>query len=206
VGDLPDRYRRFAETYTKLVKDRQRLMFDINVVTDRESGLAPTKLPAGTELALTAFSAAQAGNGRVAIYSESSLLRRTVAFAVRSWKCGGAFTKTTGDNGSEGRGRRTGDRARGSGGGTHRDGKNGPAFSVMNPGGTPLLGLPVMLPGQLQNGAPAGKHAAGRQRTVAVRQEGEVLIPIGEHTLGSAKLERGLIDRFGLGYGKRCHG
>jgi hypothetical protein len=30
-------------------------------------------------------------------------------------------------------------------------------------------------------------------------REGEVLIPVGEHTLASAKLERGLVDRFGLG-------
>jgi hypothetical protein len=30
-------------------------------------------------------------------------------------------------------------------------------------------------------------------------REGEVLIPIGEHVLRSAKLERGLADRFGLG-------
>jgi hypothetical protein len=69
--EAPDRYRRFAETYRKLVPDPRRLMFDVNVVSDRD--LTGTFLPSaratGTELALTVASAASA-SGRVALYSE----------------------------------------------------------------------------------------------------------------------------------------
>ena len=67
----PDRYRRFAETYRSLVPDPSRLMFDINVMPDRD--VAGTTLPSaratGTELALTVLAAASA-SGRAAIYSE----------------------------------------------------------------------------------------------------------------------------------------
>jgi len=72
-GNSPTRYREFGETYSRLVRDRSRLMFDINVVRDRLRGVGPTGLMSGTELALAAASAAGAGNGRVGIYSESSL-------------------------------------------------------------------------------------------------------------------------------------
>ncbi len=73
-GNSPVRYREFGETYRKLVRDPSRLMFDINVVPDRSHDIAPTDLLSGTELALAASAAAAAGNGRVALYSESSLL------------------------------------------------------------------------------------------------------------------------------------
>ena len=73
-GDSPDRYTKFGETYRKLVPDPSRLMFDINVVQDRPSGKAPTALCSGVELALTARAAASAGNGRVGIYSEATVL------------------------------------------------------------------------------------------------------------------------------------
>ena len=73
-GDLPTRYSDYAARYRPLVRDPRRLMFDINVVTDRPAGRAPTVLPAGAELMLTARAAASAGNGRVAIYSESTVL------------------------------------------------------------------------------------------------------------------------------------
>jgi len=70
----PDRYRRFAQTYRKLVRDRRRLMFDINVVPDRD--IARTALPSatatGTELALTVAAAASVSR-RVAIYSEHTV-------------------------------------------------------------------------------------------------------------------------------------
>jgi hypothetical protein len=70
----PDRYRRFAETYRKLVKDPRRLMFDVNVVNDRD--ITPTTLPSvtatGIELARTVVAAASA-SGRVAIYSEHTV-------------------------------------------------------------------------------------------------------------------------------------
>jgi len=66
-----ERYRRFAATYLKLVPDRSRLMFDVNVVDDRDiTGTnLPSKKATGTELALTLLSAASA-SGRVAVYSE----------------------------------------------------------------------------------------------------------------------------------------
>lgn len=72
-GDAPTRYRDYAARYQPLVRDPRRLMFDINVVKDRPAGLAPTALPGGTELLQTARAAARAGNGRVAIYSESTV-------------------------------------------------------------------------------------------------------------------------------------
>ena len=67
----PERYRRFAATYLKLVPDPHRLMFDVNVVDTRDlTGTnLPSKTATGTELALTLLSAASA-SGRVAVYSE----------------------------------------------------------------------------------------------------------------------------------------
>ncbi len=70
----PERYRRFAATYLKLVPDPRRLMFDVNVVPYRD--ITNTNLPSatatGTELALTVLSAASA-SGRVAVYSEKTV-------------------------------------------------------------------------------------------------------------------------------------
>jgi len=70
----PERYRRFAATYLKLVPDRHRLMFDVNVVDNRDITATnlPTKTATGTELALTLLSAASA-SGRVAVYSEQTV-------------------------------------------------------------------------------------------------------------------------------------
>jgi len=70
----PERYRRFAETYLKLVPDPHRLMFDVNVVDNRDitNTHLPSKTATGTELALTLLSAA-ATSGRVALYSEYSV-------------------------------------------------------------------------------------------------------------------------------------
>lgn len=70
----PERYRRFAAAYLKLVPDRRRLMFDVNVVADRDitNTNLPTKSATGTELALTLLSAASA-SGRVAVYSEQTV-------------------------------------------------------------------------------------------------------------------------------------
>jgi hypothetical protein len=69
-----ERYRRFAATYLKLVPDRSRLMFDVNVVDNRDiTGTnLPSKTATGTELALTLLSAASA-SGRVAVYSEQTV-------------------------------------------------------------------------------------------------------------------------------------
>jgi len=70
----PDRYRRFAQTYSKLIKDPRRLMFDVNVVPGRD--LRGTNLPSatatGVELAQTVVAAASA-SGRVAIYAEHTV-------------------------------------------------------------------------------------------------------------------------------------
>jgi uncharacterized protein YdaL len=70
----PERYRRFAATYLKLVPDRSRLMFDVNVVPYRDitNTNLPSKTATGTELALTLLSAASA-SGRVAVYSEQTV-------------------------------------------------------------------------------------------------------------------------------------
>jgi hypothetical protein len=69
-----DRYRGFAEAYFPLVPDRRRLMFDINVMSDRavDNTTLPSQLLTGTELARTALAAASA-SGRVALYSESTV-------------------------------------------------------------------------------------------------------------------------------------
>ena len=70
----PERYRHFAATYLKLVPDRRRLMFDVNVVENRDISATnlPTKTATGTELALTVLSAASA-SGRAVVYSEKTV-------------------------------------------------------------------------------------------------------------------------------------
>ncbi len=64
----PDRYLKFAKTYRKLVKDPGRLMFDVNVMVDRD--ITHMSLISGTatgiELARTVVAAA-AASGRVAV-------------------------------------------------------------------------------------------------------------------------------------------
>jgi len=67
----PDRYKRFAEAYFQLVPDRQRLMFDVNVMSDRsvEGTFLPSSTATGTELAAT-IAAAACASGRAAVYSE----------------------------------------------------------------------------------------------------------------------------------------
>lgn len=69
--ERPDRYRRFAQTYQALVADRRRLMFDVNVMPNRDvSGTTlPSGLLTGIELARTVAAAASA-SGRAAVYSE----------------------------------------------------------------------------------------------------------------------------------------
>jgi uncharacterized protein YdaL len=70
----PERYKRFGETYLKLVRDKSRLMFDINVVADRDisHSHSPTTTTAGIELAQSLIFAASA-TGRAAIYSEGTV-------------------------------------------------------------------------------------------------------------------------------------
>jgi hypothetical protein len=70
----PDRYKRFGETYLKLVRDKNRLMFDINVVADRDISRShsPTETATGIELAQSLIYAT-AATGRAAIYSEGTI-------------------------------------------------------------------------------------------------------------------------------------
>lgn len=71
--ESPDRYQKFAKTYLSLVRDRKRLMFDINVVNrDIRYSHSPTQLPIGTELAQTLINAS-AVSGRAGIYSEGTV-------------------------------------------------------------------------------------------------------------------------------------
>ena len=70
----PDRYLRFAKTYSKLVRDPRRLMFDVNVMPNRDisSTFLPSATATGVELALT-LAAASSPSGRVAVYSENTV-------------------------------------------------------------------------------------------------------------------------------------
>ena len=201
-GAFPNRYSRFAETYKKLVKDPRRLMFDINVVTNRERGLAPTELPSGTELALTAFSAAQAGNGRVGIYSEASLQpedRALLPFvfgsaAGLSLKQREIADQTTGGENS----------AIVSGG---PDSVNIVTEKTVRLSMTWDSGKEILYLGPAGDPSRISYRMAREPQNMMLLdnepwrggREGEVLLPVGEHNLASEKLERGLIDRFGLG-------
>jgi uncharacterized protein YdaL len=73
-AENPNRYKKFAETYLKLVRDRKRLMFDINVMPDRniEHSNAASRLTIGAELARTLIAAAEV-SGRVGLYSEGTI-------------------------------------------------------------------------------------------------------------------------------------
>jgi uncharacterized protein YdaL len=73
----PDRYRRFAEAYLKLVRDPRRLMFDVNVLAERDVSrtFLPSATATGMELART-VAAAGSVSGRVAIYSEHTVPRQ----------------------------------------------------------------------------------------------------------------------------------
>jgi uncharacterized protein YdaL len=73
-ADSPDRYLKFGETYSALVRDRRRLMFDINIVPNRdiEHSHSPTPTLTGVELAQSLLAATKA-SGRAALYSEGTL-------------------------------------------------------------------------------------------------------------------------------------
>jgi uncharacterized protein YdaL len=72
-AESPNRYLRFADTYLGLVRDRGRLMFDINVVARQlEQSHSPTHAAAGIELA-ESLSSASAASGRAAIYSTGTV-------------------------------------------------------------------------------------------------------------------------------------
>jgi uncharacterized protein YdaL len=96
-AESPDRYVRFAKTYLKLVRDPNRLMFDINVIPDRDlsKSHSPTQTMAGVELEQSLVFASLA-SGRAAIYSEGTIpfedlqmLSRVLAHTAkvdRRWK------------------------------------------------------------------------------------------------------------------------
>ena len=77
----PDRYRTFAQSYLPLVPDRRRLMFDVNVLSNRDvkGTPLPSGLMTGTELASTVMAAAWA-SGRAAVYSEATVPSQDWAF------------------------------------------------------------------------------------------------------------------------------
>jgi len=71
--ESPDRYKKFADTYRKIVRDPKRLMFDINVVNrNLQFSHSPTPLAVGTELARM-FIEASAVSGRAGLYSEGTI-------------------------------------------------------------------------------------------------------------------------------------
>jgi hypothetical protein len=96
-AESPDRYVRFGKTYLKLVRDPNRLMFDINVIPDRDltRSHSPTPTMAGIELEQSLVFASQS-SGRAAIYSEGTIpfedlqtLSRVLAHSAtvdRRWK------------------------------------------------------------------------------------------------------------------------
>ncbi len=71
----PSRYLDYLNVYKNLVKDKDRLMFDINCIERRDISKTnlPSSLATGTELATTLYFAIQA-NGRAGIYSEVTVL------------------------------------------------------------------------------------------------------------------------------------
>ncbi len=71
----PSRYLDYFNVYRNFVKDKDRLMFDINCIARRDVSKTnlPSSLATGTELAQTLYFAIQA-NGRAGIYSESTVL------------------------------------------------------------------------------------------------------------------------------------
>lgn len=97
-AEPPERYIHYAESYRSLVPDQRRLMFDINVVSDRdtEHTTLPSTMARGTELAETVKAAAI--NGRVAIYAEHTvgaqdwpLLGMALARPARLIKADGSY-------------------------------------------------------------------------------------------------------------------
>ena len=97
-----DRYVRFHEAYRRLVPDERRVMFDINVVSDRdvEATTLPSTIALGTELAQTVKAAAVLG--RVAIYAEHTvdaedwpLIGSALAHPARIEEHAGAYRMTT---------------------------------------------------------------------------------------------------------------
>lgn len=69
----PARYQKYYETYRRYIKDDRRLMFDINVIAERDIQAThlPSSTPGGLELATMLYYALKP-SGRAGIYSEST--------------------------------------------------------------------------------------------------------------------------------------
>ena len=72
-AEPPERYMQYKEGYRALVTDEHKLMFDINIVGDRDTDhtTLPSAMARGTELAETVKAAAI--DGRVALYAEHTV-------------------------------------------------------------------------------------------------------------------------------------
>ncbi len=93
----PERYRRFGQTYLDLVKDHSRLMFDVNVVPDRDvrHTSLPSQLATGAEFARL-LAAAVAPTGRAAIYSESTVTPQDWELAAAVMASGARLRRESG--------------------------------------------------------------------------------------------------------------
>jgi hypothetical protein len=183
-GATPIRYADYGRTYKKLVSDRGRLMFDINVVHDPSRTQSPTELLSGTELALAVQSAAEAGNGRVGIYSEASVGaadRSLMPTILGGQACPTETPRLGGEHVAE---------PPGAGGASDTE-----EVERVTAVGTIRLRL-ESLPSR--PGATAGHQA---QPPVldgdiwAFGSDGEILVPPGQHSLGGTPREQALIDR-----------
>lgn len=83
----PSRYLDYLNIYKNFVKDKNRLMFDINCIGRRDVSKTnlPSPLATGTELAQTLYFAIKS-NGRAGIYSESTVLPADMD--ILSFVCG----------------------------------------------------------------------------------------------------------------------
>lgn len=80
-ADLPDRYVRFAETFRRLVPDPRRLMFDFNVMPDRQVSHTVLPSPQATGAEFAQLLRAAAVSGRAGIYSEFTVSAMDLAWA-----------------------------------------------------------------------------------------------------------------------------
>ncbi len=79
----PDRYVSFARAYDRIIPGRG-LMFDVNVVADRDVDKSnlPSALATGTEFLQLLHAASAGRDGRVAVYSESTVAQQDWEFAA----------------------------------------------------------------------------------------------------------------------------
>jgi len=183
-GATPTRYTDYGRIYKKLVSDPNKLMFDINVVHDPSRTQSPTEFLSGTELALAVRSAAEAGNGRVGVYSESSVGSedRSLIPIVLGGQAGPAASPTLGPGRSAELTEEANDTAR---------------VATITALGTVRL----RLDSRLSTGGPIASHQTSGKPPVLdgdiwpCGSDGEILVPAGQHTLGGVPREQAFIDR-----------